>query len=90
MRLLGTAVILPIALAGAACPKGTDMTTRDIRSADLPPPRDGDIAIGEELAAARRSGTVAAYDLFIARHPQHPLAATARNERERLARTRQR
>jgi hypothetical protein len=50
------------------------------------PPRDGDIAIQEELAAARRTGTLAAYDLFIARHPQHPFADTARRERERLVR----
>jgi hypothetical protein len=50
------------------------------------PPRDGDVAIQEELSAARRAGTVAAYDLFIARHPQHPFANTARRERERLAR----
>ena len=46
--------------------------------------RDGDIAIQEELCAARKAGTVAAYDLFIARHPGHPLVETARAERERL------
>ena len=46
--------------------------------------RDGDIAIQEELCAARKAGTVAAYDLFIARHPEHPLARIAREERQRL------
>lgn len=46
--------------------------------------RDGDIAIKEELCAARRAGSVAAYDLFIARHPDHPLAVIAREERARL------
>jgi len=50
----------------------------------LPPPRDGNIAIREELDAARRADTVAAYDLFIARHPDHPLTRTARQERARL------
>ncbi|HYG31123.1 MAG TPA: hypothetical protein VD887_13035 [Allosphingosinicella sp.] len=50
------------------------------------PARDGDIAIGQELDAARRAGTLAAYDLFIARHPEHPLARAAREERGRLAR----
>lgn len=53
-----------------------------------PPPgaraRDGNIAIREELDAARAAGSIAAYDLFIARHPDHPLARTARRERARL------
>ena len=47
-------------------------------------PRDGNIAIQEELDAARRAATVEAYDLFIARHPRHPLACIAREEREQL------
>ena len=46
--------------------------------------RDGDVAILEELCAARRAGTVAGYDLFMARHPEHRLAAVARAERSRL------
>lgn len=50
------------------------------------PPRDGNIAIQEELDAARRAGTLEAYDLFIARHPSHPLMETARRERDRIAR----
>ena len=48
------------------------------------PARAGDIAIAEELDAARRDATVAAYDLFLARHPGHALAAVAKEERERL------
>jgi len=48
------------------------------------PARDGNIAIQQELDAARRAGTLAEYDLFIARHPQHPLATIARAERRRL------
>ena len=52
--------------------------------------RDGNIAIQEELDAARRRGTMEAYDLFIARHPRHPLAEIAREERERLIRARSR
>jgi hypothetical protein len=50
----------------------------------IPRPRDGNIAIKQELCAARVAGTVAAYELFIARHPEHPLAETARKERRRL------
>ena len=53
-------------------------------SSAVPPARDGNIAIAEELDAARREGSVEAYDLFIARHPGHPLEAVARRERELL------
>jgi hypothetical protein len=50
----------------------------------MPRARDGNIAIQEELDAARKAATVEAYDLFIARHPDHPLARIAREERQRL------
>ena len=83
-RRTGAAAILLILLTAAACPKGEHVAQDNIRSTDQPPPRDGDIAIAEELEAARRAGTRAAYDLFIARHPNHPLAVTARQERDRL------
>jgi hypothetical protein len=47
--------------------------------------------VEQELCAARAAATVAAYDLFIARHPRHPLADVARKERALLdARARQR
>ncbi|WP_424136774.1 hypothetical protein [Roseomonas chloroacetimidivorans] len=49
-----------------------------------PPPRDGNIAIEQELDAARKSGRAAAFDLFVARHPNHPLAEVAKRERDRL------
>ena len=49
--------------------------------------RDPDIAVHQELCAAREARTVAAYDLFIARHPRHALAATARAERDALGAT---
>lgn len=55
---------------------------------EVPRARDGNIAIAQELCAAREAGTVEAYDLFIARHPDHPLAEVARAERERLIRRR--
>ena len=47
--------------------------------------RDGNIAIQQELDAARKAATLEAYDLFLARHPQHPLAEVARRERAELA-----
>jgi hypothetical protein len=78
--------LVPLALAGAAAPD--DAMSQDRRSTTLRPPRDGDIAVREELDAARRAGTIAAYDLFIARHPKHALAVAARREREQLVRRR--
>ncbi len=84
MRTRVAAVIF-FALVGAACPRPAEVPARDARSTDLPRPRHGDAAVREELAAARRAGTVAAYDLFLARHGDHPLAAAARRERSRIA-----
>lgn len=54
-------------------------------SHEVPRARDGNIAIAEELCAARKAATLGAYDLFLARHPQHPLAVTAQRERALLA-----
>jgi hypothetical protein len=76
--------LVVIAAAAAACapataPEGNSMPTSI-------PPRDGNIAIQEELDAARRAATLEAYDLFIARHPGHPLVRTARRERQLLTR----
>lgn len=78
------AAIAMLGLAAAACPKGAEMDERPRRSTDLPLPRDGDAAVREELDSARREGTIAAYDLFIARHGDHPLAEAARRERAAL------
>lgn len=52
--------------------------------AEMQRARDGDIAIQQELDAAREAATLAAYDLFISRHPDHPLTKVAREERQRL------
>ena len=68
----------------AACTAAASPGANQVNPNSLPPARDGNIAIQEELDAARRAGTVEAYDLFIARHPQHPLADQARQERARL------
>lgn len=78
LRWLFLAAMAPTAVEAA------DMTA-DSTGAAVPPARDGDIAIRQELCAARKAGTIAAYDLFIARHPDHPLAETARRERAALA-----
>lgn len=72
------------ALLGPAALKEEAMAQGPRHSEPIPLPRDGEVAIREEFEAARRAGTREAYDLFIARHPQHALAATARQERDRL------
>ena len=76
--------LLAIAFAAVACAPAAP--SEGNRMPTSIPPRDGNIAIQEELDAARRAGTLAAYDLFIARHPRHPLIETARREREQIAR----
>lgn len=84
-KAIAAAIVL-VGLTGAACPKESDVSAADIRSGDQPRPRDGNVAIAEELETARRAGTAAAYDLFIARHPDHPLARVARRERAAIRR----
>jgi hypothetical protein len=47
--------------------------------------RDPEIATREEFELAVKAGTVAAIDLFIARHPQSELVAEAKDIRRKLA-----
>lgn len=85
MGRIGAVALIGIALAAAACPEENQVPTRANGSADLPKARDPDIAVQEELDAARRAATLAAYDLFLARHGDHRLAEAARRERAALA-----
>lgn len=90
MRRLTYAAAVGLALACAPNARAHDVKPPAGRSTDQPPPRDGNVAIRQELEAARRAGTLAAYDLFIARHDGHPLAGIARRERDVLIRSRTR
>jgi hypothetical protein len=75
-----------LALGGGAPSGAAAMKKqRPTHTTVLPLPRDPDIAVREELDAARHAGTVAAYDLFLIRHGDHRLAETARRERAALA-----
>jgi hypothetical protein len=47
-------------------------------SRTTPPARDPQLAVQEEYQLARQRGTAQALELFIARHPDSPLAETAR------------
>jgi hypothetical protein len=85
-RRLAAMLLAGLALAGSGAFGGAEMSDpRPPRSTDQPRPRDGDVAIRQELEAARRAGTLEAYDLFLQRHADHPLAAIAHRERDELA-----
>lgn len=82
--LLDLLLLFALFLAVTAGGEGFAVAQSRDNMAQAPRARSGDIAIREELDAARRSGTRQAYDLFIARHPQHALVDIARCERARL------
>ena len=83
---LAAALLASLALAaGGASPTAAMKKQRPLRSTELPRPRDGNIAVQEELDAARRAGTLAAYDMFLSRQGDHPLAQVARRERAAIA-----
>jgi hypothetical protein len=85
-RRLAPVLLASLALAASgASPAAAMKKQRPPRSTELPRPRDGDAAVREELDAARRAGTLAAYDLFLSRQGDHPLAAAARRERAAIA-----
>lgn len=50
----------------------------------LPLPRDPDVAVQEEFAMARESNTRQAWQLFILRHGDHPLAREAARQLDQL------
>jgi hypothetical protein len=73
-----------IAAAAAVLPGAAEAQPAG-RSPPAAHARPGHIAELEELEAARRAGTRAAYDMFLARHPESRYAPEARRERDRLA-----
>jgi hypothetical protein len=91
-HLLGAAMML----AGNCMPVGNHASmieTADageggnmVRSPSMPPARDPSAAVAEEYELARRKGTAEAFELFIARHGDDPLADKARAELKRLSR----
>jgi hypothetical protein len=82
---LASTLLAGLALAGSAAAANAVKKPHPGRSTELPRPLAPDVAVRSELEAARRAGTLAAYDLFIARHSNHQLAEVARHERAALA-----
>ncbi|MBP0113295.1 hypothetical protein [Bradyrhizobium vignae] len=56
------------------------------RAPSMPMARDPAVAVAEEYAAARQKATREAFELFIARHGDHPLAEEARSQLRRFSR----
>ena len=73
----------------AMFPDSPKITQAD-RSEPLPLPRDPNAAVQEEFDAARARATPQAWELFLARHGSHRLAADARKELEKLRQDRNR
>ena len=61
-------------------------TPKPVPQATTPPARDPKIAVEEEYQIARQRGTAQALELFIARHPDDPLAEKARADLRRMTR----
>ena len=75
----------PIMVGKAKADDGKE-STKAGRAPSMPMARDPSAAVTEEYEAARRKGTQAAFELFIARHGDDPLAEQARSELKRLSR----
>jgi len=87
--------LLAFAMADHPNPEGLPVMVRKakaaergeaVRSPSVPPARDPSAAVAEEYEAARRKDTAEAYELFIARHGDDPLAEKARADLKRLSR----
>ena len=61
-------------------------TQKPVPQTTTPPARDPGIAVEEEYQIARQQGTAQALELFIARHPDDPLAEKALADIRRISR----
>lgn len=59
---------------------------KTLRDPTTPAARDPRLAVEEEYQLARRQGTAQALEIFIARHPEDPLAAKAQADLQWLSR----
>ena len=85
MTRIAAIAICAMVLTGAACPRESEVPGAPKKTTGLPRPRPAALGVQNELDAARQAGTIEAYDLFLARHGDHRLAAAARRERAALA-----
>nr|WP_183240745.1 hypothetical protein [Bradyrhizobium sp. cir1] len=76
----------PVMASKANADESSKGNTKAGRAPSMPMARDPSAAVAEEFEAARRTGTQEAFELFIARHGDDPLAEQARAELKRLSR----
>jgi hypothetical protein len=86
MVLLGPDHILTGGKLAMAKTAAADEAGRSKRDSSVPPARDSSIAAAEEYQMARQQGTRQALELFIARHPDSPLAEQARADLRQIPR----
>lgn len=68
-----------VLLTAVACDTPPAIPEADVpEQSAVPPARDGNIAIEQEFRVAMDTRTREALALFIARHPDHPLATKAK------------
>ena len=79
--LLAACSAAPISSNMSDTPQKTEKAGAMTSDDNMAPARDGNIAIMEEFEAAKKKNTIVAYDLFIARHPNHDLAVKAKSLR---------
>jgi hypothetical protein len=87
-RRIGAALAIAMLLPDAECLIIERVSTlsktanagdgQQVPSRTMPPARDPQLAVQEEYQLARQRGTAQALELFIARHPDSPLAEKAR------------
>lgn len=84
--MLRPALIALLLTAGACAAQEAAVNDRSPgHSPPLAGARDGQVAVQEQFDAARKAGTVEAWDLFIRRYPDNPLTEQAKAERAALA-----
>ncbi|MBP1856740.1 hypothetical protein [Rhizobium herbae] len=83
LRVLVTIVVAFVAASMAvSAPVSASQPNKGLETMDRPP--DPEQAVLSEYRLLKARGTIEAYELFIERHPDHPLADDARRELKKL------
>ncbi len=78
MQIIALALLVLVLAAYPDTNGDPAMSDTPARGGENRPARDGNIAIRQEFDAAVAENSIESYEFFIARHPDHPLAALAR------------
>ncbi len=80
--VLFTVAVMFVAWTSVSSSAPANQMGKDAEMMETPPDPDKAVLSEYRMLAAR--GTVEAYELFIARHPDHPLADDARKKLKKL------